>query len=185
MVKDLEEKMAALSPEELEAYMESIPEWKRGALVVTEPGEEEQEVQGIFKKIRSKISGKIQDTSLVKSFKEDENVQWARKEYQQVKGDAREQIEMSHNPLVRGASQAADKITAETSWTKAVREMKRYDAHFDLEELPFEAEEIFREFYCNYLSGNREYLEKVSTGPVALLHAMIDLRNKEGWKYKY
>jgi hypothetical protein len=34
LLKDLERKTAELSPEELEAYMQSIPEWKRGALVV-------------------------------------------------------------------------------------------------------------------------------------------------------
>lgn len=60
--------------------------------------------------------------------------------------------------MIRGAAQAVDKVKAETQWTKAVREMKRYDPSFDLEELPFEAEECFREFYCNYLAGNKEYL---------------------------
>lgn len=55
--------------------------------------------------------------------------------------------------------------------------MKKYDPTFDLEDLSFEAEEIFKEFYCNYLAGNKAYLQKVSTGPVAVLGAMIDLRN--------
>lgn len=36
--------------------------------------------------------------------------------------------------------------------------MKKYDPHFDLEELCYEAEEVFKEFYCNYLAGNKEYL---------------------------
>jgi hypothetical protein len=36
LVKELEEKAAAMTPEELEAYMESIPEWKRDALVISE-----------------------------------------------------------------------------------------------------------------------------------------------------
>jgi len=30
--------------------------------------------------------------------------------------------------------------------------------------LAFEAEEIFKEFYCNFLSGNIEYIEKVCGG---------------------
>ena len=63
--------------------------------------------------------------------------------------------------------------------------MKKYDPDFDLEELVFEVEEIFKEFYCNYLAGNKEYLDNVSSGPVALLGALIELRKKEGWKYKY
>jgi hypothetical protein len=32
--------------------------------------------------------------------------------------------------------------------------MKLYDPDFDIEELTYEAEEIFQEFYCNFLAGN-------------------------------
>lgn len=41
LLKELEKKTAELTPEELEAYMQSIPEWKRGALVVQNNSEEE------------------------------------------------------------------------------------------------------------------------------------------------
>lgn len=85
MVKDLEAKMKELTPEELEAYMESIPEWKRGALVIQENQDEEpEEVEGVFRRIRGKISGKVMDTTLAKDLleKEGENIAWARKEYQ-------------------------------------------------------------------------------------------------------
>ena len=34
LAKDLELKAKEMTPEELEAYMETIPEWKRNALVV-------------------------------------------------------------------------------------------------------------------------------------------------------
>lgn len=34
LAKELEQKAEEMTPEELEAYMETIPEWKRGALVV-------------------------------------------------------------------------------------------------------------------------------------------------------
>lgn len=101
--------------------------------------------------------------------KEGEKIEWARKEYNAFKGDAREQIETSHNPIIRGTAQVIDKVKSETQWTKAVREMTKYDAEFDLEELPYEAEECFKEFYCNYLTGNKEYLKLVSSGPASIL----------------
>jgi hypothetical protein len=34
LAKELEDTMKEMTPEQLDAYMESIPEWKRGALVV-------------------------------------------------------------------------------------------------------------------------------------------------------
>lgn len=49
MVKDLELKMKEMTPEELEAYWEAIPEWKRGALVVTESEAEQEEVESRLK----------------------------------------------------------------------------------------------------------------------------------------
>jgi hypothetical protein len=63
--------------------------------------------------------------------------------------------------------------------------MKLYDKEFDLEKLTYEAEEIFKEFYCNYLAGNIQFLELVA-GETCLpfLKAMIELRQKEGWKYR-
>jgi len=36
LARELEEKTSEMSPEELEEYYESIPEWKRGALTIVE-----------------------------------------------------------------------------------------------------------------------------------------------------
>ena len=64
--------------------------------------------------------------------------------------------------------------------------MQKYDPDFDLEELTDEAMEIFQEFYCNFLSGNKEYLEMVCGGTAgALCKAHIEQREKEGWVFKY
>ena len=41
IAKEWEEKQKEMTQEELDAYMESIPEWKRGALVVNDQEEEE------------------------------------------------------------------------------------------------------------------------------------------------
>ena len=49
-----------------------------------------------------------------------------------------------------------------------------------------EAGEIFREFYCNFLAGNLEYLETVSGGPaLAICKAEFKRRVDEKWEYKY
>ena len=66
-VKELEAKAEAMTPEELEAYMESIPEWKRGALVISEQ-QEDKEVEGLFKRIRGKIGGKVKSTDAYKNY---------------------------------------------------------------------------------------------------------------------
>ena len=80
MAKELEEKMNSMTPEELEKYMESIPEWKRGALVVQEGGsadaDDEKAVEGIFKRARSKIAQRVNETQFAKDFyeREGENI---------------------------------------------------------------------------------------------------------------
>ena len=71
-------------------------------------------------------------------------------------------------------------------WEKAILKTRLYDAEFELENLTYEAEEIFKEFYCNYLAGNKAYIDLVCGPEVApLLNALIEVRQKEGWKYKF
>jgi hypothetical protein len=69
---------------------------------------------------------------------------------------------------------------------KAVKEMQKYDPTFNIEELGYEAEEIFQEFYCNFLAGNQDYMDKVcGSTALGLTKAYIQIREKEGWKFKY
>ena len=45
---------------------------------------------------------------------------------------------------------------------------------------------MFKEFFCNYLEGNIEYIEKVcGEAGLAVAKSQVKLRNSEGWKYKY
>ena len=98
----------------------------------------------------------------------------------------KDQIEGSQNPVVQRASQAADLVVNETSCARAIREMQKYDPEFDLEELTYESQEIFQEFFCNYLTGNQEYLDMVcGQTALAVVKSSVQLREKEGWRYKY
>jgi len=64
--------------------------------------------------------------------------------------------------------------------------MKKYDPDFDLEDLTPEVDAIFMEFFCNYLAGNKKYLELICGSTVSpLLKTMIDVREKEGWRFKF
>jgi hypothetical protein len=64
--------------------------------------------------------------------------------------------------------------------------MQAYDPYFDFDDLEIEATEIFKEFYCNFLTGNIEYLETVSGGPaLAICKTEIKRRAVEHWEYKY
>lgn len=56
--------------------------------------------------------------------------------------------------------------------------MKKYDPHFDFNALHYEVEEVFREFYCNYLDGNKEYVQKVTGGEATVMQAMIEMREE-------
>ena len=74
----------------------------------------------------------------------------------------------------------------ESSTARAVKEMKRYDPEFDLINLNYEAEEIFKEFYCNFLTGHTEYLDKVcGKAALAICKSEVKRRQTEGWKFKY
>jgi hypothetical protein len=109
-----------------------------------------------------------------------------RAEMQEFKGNLREGVDSSQNPLIRHTREATDMIFMESNCARAIKEMKKYDPDFDVLELAFEAEEVFKEFFCNFLSGNLEYLEKVSgMAGLAIVKGDIKRREVEGWKHKY
>jgi hypothetical protein len=53
-----------------------------------------------------------------------------KKEYQEFKGDLKEQIDNTQNPIIRGAAGAKDAIFAESACARAVKEMQRKDPNF-------------------------------------------------------
>jgi hypothetical protein len=63
--------------------------------------------------------------------------------------------------MVQKVMMVPELAKSETQTAKAIKIMTAYDPDFDLEELCMESEEIFKEFYCNFLAGNMDYIEKV------------------------
>lgn len=131
--------MKDMTQEEKDAYEDSIPEWKKGALVRAAETEEEQEEarKGIFRRARDKVAKRVNDTEAVQNFKQSEDyekVNKLRAEYQEFRGDLKEQAENSENMVLRKGMEVTDKVKA-GRWENAVLMMKRYDADFDLEDL--------------------------------------------------
>lgn len=94
MVKEAEERMASMTPEELEEYEKSIPEWKRGALTITDDGTaaENPDEQGVFKKLKNKAVDKVASTKFVQDIKESEKerIDFVRKEYAEFRSELKE-----------------------------------------------------------------------------------------------
>ena len=182
--REEQDRLKEMSPEEIEAMEALIPDWKKNALVTTEQLEEPEE-KGIFGKMKSKLD----DTDAAKKYYESEEymkLKEARDNYKDFKTNLKDGMTHSQNPIVQVAGAGADLATAQSSCAKAILSMHQYDPDFDFNDLETEAGDIFSEFYCNFLSGNLEYLEEVSGG-VALgkCKAEIEVRKKVGWKYKY
>lgn len=139
--------------------------------------------------MRGKLGDRVKATSAGQSFMESDEykqLKQVRREVNEFKSDVRDQVDASQNPVVQRTSQAVDLVFQESGCARAVKEMKKYDADFDIEELTYEAEEIFQEFFCNYLAGNAKYMDKVCGGPaLGTTKAMIQIMEKEGWQYKY
>lgn len=78
-----------------------------------------------------------------------------------------------------------EKFSSDTPTGKAIREMQAYDKDFDIEDLTAEVEELGKEMFCNYFTGNQAYMDKITSSVAhAWFKAMIELRKKEGWTYK-
>lgn len=78
-------------------------------------------------------------------------------------------MDASPNPIVQATAGATDKLFKETACASAIKAMQKYDPDFDLEDLTEEAMEIFQEFFCNFLTGNKEYLSMICGGEAGAL----------------
>ena len=135
------------------------------------------------------LKSKVGETDTAKKLYESEEfdrLKEIRSNYKEFKSTLKDGLDESQNPIVQGVTSVTDYAYAESSCAKAIKAMEAYDPYFVFEELEQEAIEIFAEFYCNYLTGNLEYLETVSGGvALAKCKAEIESRVKDGWKYKY
>jgi hypothetical protein len=78
-----------MSPEELEEYENSIPEWKKRALVVADDQKAAEQEKGRFGKLKDKVS----NTAAAKKFYESEEYEKLksyRNDYQEFKGNLKE-----------------------------------------------------------------------------------------------
>ena len=174
--------------EHIENLQEQIPEWKRGAVVLSDlPATEER--PGILSRLSKGVKSKLSSTKAAQDFMETEqykNIEKIRAEMQEFKSNLREGIDNTQNPVIRSTRQATDMIFMESNCARAIKEMKLYDPDFEVTELYFEAEEIFKEFFCNFLEGNIEYLQKVcGMAGLAIVKGDLKRREVEGWRHKY
>ena len=87
---------------------------------------------------------------------------------------------------MRTTREFSDYLFLESNCARAIKEMKRIHPDFEITELNYEAEEIFKEFFCNFLEGNIEYLEKVcGMAGLAIVKGDLKRREVEGWRYRY
>ena len=147
LAREWEEKQEEMTPEEIAAMEEEIPEWKRNALVVaSDDEEEEQKKRGMFGRMKGKIAGKINETEAAQNFYQSEEykkIEDMRKEAKEFKEELREHMDASHNPVVRASATVVDKVANDSPCAQAITAMQKYDPEFKLEELGDEASEIF------------------------------------------
>lgn len=143
----------------------------------------------MFKRFTSGVKSKITSTKAAQDFMESDqfkNLEKVRAEMQEFKSNLREGIDNSQSPVIQSTRQATDMIFMESNCARAIKEMKKYDPNFDILELDYEAEEVFKEFFCNFLEGNLEYLEKVcGMAGLAVVKGDLKVRETEGWRHKY
>lgn len=89
MQREHDETVAKMTQEERDAMEAAIPEWKRGALVVTEPEAAEKKEAGLLRSMKNKVSEKIGRTEAAKKFQESEEyskIREMRANYQEFRG---------------------------------------------------------------------------------------------------
>jgi len=93
LAKEWEDATKEMTEEEIQAYMDEIPEWKRGALVVSDFGKKEEKKRGMFGRAKDALGNKISSTEAFQDFKESEEFKKykdMKKEAEMFKGDLKD-----------------------------------------------------------------------------------------------
>jgi hypothetical protein len=94
LAKEFEERQKEMTPEEIEALQEQIPEWKRTALVLADDEEDAQKgQQGFFSKAKGRIGEAVSGTEAAKNFYQSEEYKQlneVRKEVKAFKSEVKE-----------------------------------------------------------------------------------------------
>ena len=166
---------------------EEIPDWKKGGMVVSDLPEEDE--AGLLRRAGRKVVGAVANTSAGQKISDSDmnkDINKFRAQVKEFRGNLKEELDHTQNPFVQRSREVIDIAFIESGTAKAVKNMKLYDKEFDIEELPFEAEEVFKEYYCNFLAANIDYLEKVSSSAaLAISKAEVKRRKEEGWEYRF
>lgn len=97
--------------------------------------ERQEEEKGLLKKLKSKVKGKIVESSAAKSFMETEEykkIKEFRQEMKEFKENVKEEIDQTQNPFIQTGRDVFDVAFVESSTAKAIRDMQRYDPSFDI-----------------------------------------------------
>lgn len=187
--QEYEKMVADYDSDEAEAAEAAIPDWKKGAMTVTD-NEPEEKKAGLFKRAVSSASTGIGGTKFVKNLAQTEEFKEFKKQYTEVKEDMtdfteklRDEVETTENKGVSFARDAGSILFHESNTSKAVRTMKVYDQTFDLMDLHHESSEIFVDFYNAFLRGDLEYIQKFASGPaLAIVKAEMKIREEGMWE---
>lgn len=128
------QKESELSQEDIDRLEETIPDWKKGAVTLTD-SQIKEEKAGLLGKLKKHVAKKISNTETAQQFYQSEEykkIEKMRQELGEFKSNLKEEIDSTQNPVVQGARQASDVIFMESSCARAIREMQKYDPHFDI-----------------------------------------------------
>jgi hypothetical protein len=62
LAREWEEKQKDMTPEEIAEMEQSIPEWKRNAIVIASDDEEEERHRGVIGRMKDRVGEKISST---------------------------------------------------------------------------------------------------------------------------
>jgi len=163
-----------------------IPEWKRGALIVTDI---EAEPESRWAKFKRSVKSKFDDTDTMKEFYKSDSFKEfseARSHLQDLKGDIQTEVDHSQSPLVAKARGAYDMIFTESNTAQAIRQMQSFDPDFEIEDFLYEARDLFEMMYTYQLHADIETLSLfVGEQALAFWKNILTVRTKTGIEPKY
>ena len=179
--KLLKSKIKEATDEEIAEIEASIPEWKRGALVLVETDAPKEKLS-IFDIAKRNLAYHIKNLKLYQEAQnklKDSEVSLLLDDFKKSYSNVKENIKESQNPLFVVSRDIIDRVAFKSPSSQAIQIMRKYDPNFELHNFEKEVEVVFKQLMKAYFQDKLDLVRSIcSESALAVLSSEIKSRRE-------
>jgi hypothetical protein len=175
----LKSKIKEATEEEIAEIETSIPEWKRGALILVET-EEAKDTSSIFEIARKNLAHHIKSLRIYKETQtklKDSEISLLMEDFKKSYSNVKDNLKESQNPLFVVSRDLMDRVQFKSTSSQAISIMRKHDPSFELITFEKEVDAIFKQLMDAFFKDKLDIVRSVA-GESALAVLTSEIKSR-------